>query len=164
MEKILLAHKCLKFERHNFIAEGKKKSKSLRKLWQSCDLSAGLRFHSQASGVPRREYQRPSLVNSCVHPFLTALLCHPSIQQLLLEHQRPGIVGGVEKWWMGYGTLPVTKETSACWWSKALTRGKSDHHTLFKKKVYWLNFSFAVLGLHCCTQASSPCAERGYAF
>ena len=97
MAKILLAHKCLKFERHNFVAEEKKKSKSLSKLWPSFDLSAGLRFHSQASGVPRRECHRPSLVNNRAPPFLTVLLCHPSIQQRLPEQQRPGIRWGREE-------------------------------------------------------------------
>ena len=145
MAKILLAHKCLKFEKHNFVAEEKKKSKSLSKLWQSCDLSTGLLFHSQASGVPRRECHRPSLINNCVHPFLTALLCHPSIQQMLLEQQWPGI-GWDREVVDELCHSPCHQGDFSLLVKQSTDRRQEWSPYTFKKKVYWSNFIFGSVG------------------
>ena len=132
-------------------------------MWQSCHLSTGLRFHSQASGVPRRECHCPSLINNCVHPFLTALLCHPSIQQMLLEQQWPGIGWDREvvdelchsPCHQGDFSLLVKQSTDR--------RQECSPYT-FKRRFIDPILFLAVLGLNCCTQAFSSYAEWGYAF
>ena len=94
MAKILLVHKCLKFEKLNFVAKEKKLviplPKSLKKLVAKLWLEHRS-SDSQASGIPRRGGHLPSLLDNCIHPFLTALIWHPSIQQVFPDQQWPGV-------------------------------------------------------------------------
>ena len=161
MAKILLAHKCLKFEKHNFVAEEKKKSVTkqvVAKLWLKRRSSLPLPGECSAKEGMSSSRPRQQLCSS--FPDCTALSSLHSTNASWAAVARYWVGQRSWGWILSLSLSPRRLQTigEAKHWQEA--RVITMH---FKKRVIDSILFLAVLGLHCCTQAFSS-AEWGYAF